>query len=551
MRAVTFGLLLALLLVGCNRRDKAPVEPLAEGATAPGAEPTETACDGRETCPAQSQCLCDDRGNLVVAALDQDGDGRPERRTVMTYDASNRRTAIEMDVGVDGIVDARAAFSYDEAGAKTERWDRDNNGFFEAHRFFNAEGHLVRSDNYDETSEALIRRCVHNPPCPSPFVGPSCSVNCTEPNAANTAEPDTLDAPEADTFNTVEPDAVAPQPIAPTRHGPRQCGGDDRCPAGEYCEDLVGGPSCPECADIRGLCYPTAPGPIDVRDTRTREWAMVLQQSDTGRLAIVDAISGQVRVTLDGACPTVERVWPLHDRTFLLSCDGIQRLDWEGETIPFDAVTTVDEVSADGRWIRSGATLVAVDTGQRVEVNTDLPLYATERGFNAGPDSEGQLFAVHPEREPVLNPLFRLEPGVIPIRGTCRDFAIDRDGQYRMLGRRADPTTPIAPPTPVDPSEVAAAGFRHIVLEHDGVLFTHEARDGRVSSRLERVTTHWWLGDAEPVIVDPCGDLAIYRLESDDASIFGVVEIDRRGSELVGVYTLEGRIVPPLLDGGR
>lgn len=182
MKPCITGTLTALLLVpllACNRTGDVETQT----AESEVLEITDTPCDDHSDCPGEGHCFCDDRGNLVRATLDENGDGRPDRQTVMTYDAQNRRTSIEMDVRVDGTVDVRAAYSYDEAEAMTERWDRNNNGVFEATEVFDSDENLVRSETYDDDDGSLTRRCVYDPPCPSRHGGPGCAEECTDHTA--------------------------------------------------------------------------------------------------------------------------------------------------------------------------------------------------------------------------------------------------------------------------------------------------------------------------------------------------------------------------------
>jgi hypothetical protein len=107
MPRVTIGL--ALLLTLC----------CAAAATTQPAVVEVRDCPADVGCRSGYTCRCDEAGNVITEAYDEDEDGVVDSEIRRTWDAQNRLLSREHDHDADGDAEWRETYAYDESGNRT------------------------------------------------------------------------------------------------------------------------------------------------------------------------------------------------------------------------------------------------------------------------------------------------------------------------------------------------------------------------------------------------------------------------------------------------
>jgi hypothetical protein len=272
----------------------------------------------------------------------------------------------------------------------------------------------------------------------------------------------------------------------------------------------------------------------------------VTRAPDSGQLTVIDAITGRSRAAVALNCPSADRVWSLNNRAFLINCGGVHRITWEGAIERVNELLSVDGISGDGSWVRSGNDLYEVDSGRTVRIDTDLPIVASRNGFIAGPDDGGQVYSIVLSETPSLTPFYQTDLSIVALPALSAesfDWGLDARGHLHAL--RPIRGRPLSLSVAgLDASQIVSSG-RWLAWVSNNQLWTVNLLRGREPREPEAVQTNWWLRSTRPVAVDPNGHLAVFSLasESPSESLFGAMTL--RNRELVGVYQLNGQILPP------
>ncbi len=160
--------------------------------------PDTTECGARVV-----RCLCDNAGHIVLEDTDRNGDGRSDTRIHLSYSSEGNLVLREVDRGVDGSIEERHLWEYEDGVLQTYEIDRDGDCQVDSRTSYytDEDRHILWEDNdtdadgvieerimfaYDgedrvgrvvdvDADGRIERECDYDPPCPPPYSWEECS----------------------------------------------------------------------------------------------------------------------------------------------------------------------------------------------------------------------------------------------------------------------------------------------------------------------------------------------------------------------------------------
>lgn len=122
------------------------------------ADPVFVECSPEAGCPEGAHCHCvEDDGILLSVKVDLNNDSLTDYSDVFTYHSDGRKWTMEHDADVDGTVNFRQTFDYDEAGNLTLVLDANGDGsLVSVWRYVYNEAGYVESLSQDLTDDGSI-----------------------------------------------------------------------------------------------------------------------------------------------------------------------------------------------------------------------------------------------------------------------------------------------------------------------------------------------------------------------------------------------------------